>query len=85
MMNEYLEAERLGRADQRSCSSAYSTCTFSLFENNKLRGYSTPDDKPKKQESLDKDKRPVMKKVNLSHVDDPHPRIDYDEINASMF
>lgn len=44
MMNDYLEAERLGEADPDSCFSAYSGCPISLFS--MMRTYSTPADKP---------------------------------------
>lgn len=44
MMQEYLEAERVGQVDVTSCSSSYSACPVSLF--NLLRTYSTPADKP---------------------------------------
>lgn len=45
MMQEYLEAEKLGQADAESCITAYSGCPVSLF--NMMRTYSTPADKPK--------------------------------------
>ncbi|XP_046641362.1 uncharacterized protein LOC124326513 [Daphnia pulicaria] len=44
MMQEYLEAEKLGQADAESCASAYYTCPVSLFK--MMRTYSTPADKP---------------------------------------
>jgi hypothetical protein len=44
MMQDYLEAEKLGQADAGSCASAYYTCPVSIF--NMMRTYSTPADKP---------------------------------------
>ncbi|KAI9563743.1 hypothetical protein GHT06_011207 [Daphnia sinensis] len=44
LMQEYLEAEKLGQADAEFCITNYSGCPVSLF--NMMRTYSTPADKP---------------------------------------
>jgi hypothetical protein len=44
MMQDYLEAEKLGQADAGSCASVYYTCPVSIFS--MMRTYSTPADKP---------------------------------------
>lgn len=73
MMHEYLEAERLGKADPQSCSTAYSTCPISVF--NLARTYSTPADKPAKKQSQHKDDHYAQKRIDIAPVDDP-PRVD---------
>lgn len=71
-MHDYLEAERVGQADVKSCYAVYPTCPVSLF--NFLRTYSTPADKP-----ANKQDRPYMHDAGAVDDSDPVGDFAYDE------
>lgn len=84
MMQDYLEAEKLGQADAGSCASAYYTCPVSLF--NMMRTYSTPADKPHDHHHNDDTAKDVQEKGRRVDSEVPYEEsggIDADDPDRS--
>ena len=78
MMQDYLEAEKLGQANAGSCASAYYTCPVSLF--NMMRTYSTPADKP--HDHHHRDHHAVYAQGDGRHADSEAPYNESDGIDT---
>ncbi|XP_057378787.1 uncharacterized protein LOC130700817 [Daphnia carinata] len=89
LMQEYLEAEKLGQADAEFCITNYSGCPVSLFK--MMRAYSTPEDKPRNHHHAKDAKEEgtfleaEASDVDPGGIDDDNPRNGISNFRVDMF